>query len=87
MLYRSGPVLHTRWRAEPAWRRDGNSCGCVGEGDVAVVMEAIATATPDAEAVGRSTASIAQRLPVMGLPARDGPGLGLSGAAQTNRCC
>ena len=24
---------------------------------------------------------------VMGLPARDGSGLGLSGAAQTNRCC
>ena len=24
---------------------------------------------------------------VMGLPARGGPGLGASGAAQTNRCC
>ena len=27
------------------------------------------------------------RTPVMGLPAPGGPGLGLSGAAQTNRCC
>ena len=27
-----------------------------------------------------------QARPVMVLPARDGPGLGLSGAAQTNRC-
>ena len=26
-------------------------------------------------------------LPVMGLPALVGPGLGASGAAQTNRCC
>ena len=27
------------------------------------------------------------RTPIMGLPAREGPGLGLSGAAQTNQCC